>query len=602
MTDKINYGEHLGWELGVDFPIWGNTEVYVKTITGNYLLEGETPKDAYWRVATAVAKRLQKPEMASKFFDYIWKGWLNLASPVLSNTGTERGLPISCFGIDVGDSIDEIGLKNRELMLLAKHGGGVGIGVNMIRPSGAKIRQNGTSDGVVPFIKIYDSAILATNQGSVRRGAASVNIDIEHGDFWEWLEIREPKGDVNRQSLNMHQAVIVSDGFMQKVKDGDKEARKRWAAVLRKRRSTGEPYIVYKGNINRQNPEAYKQNGLKVYMTNICSEITLHTDENHSFVCCLSSVNLAKYDEWKDTDLIYTATWFLDGVLEEFIQRAKYMRGFENSVRSAEKGRALGLGVLGWHSYLQDRGIAFDSLPAQFETRKIFSQIKIESERASRDMAIEMGEPLWCVGTGMRNTHLRAIAPTVSNSKLAGNVSAGIEPWAANLITEQSAKGTFIRKNPTLERVLDKIDKNVKATWDKILEDGGSVQGLPWIEDYMVKSGEYDYTPITMEEWNALGKVEQTDYIPLKDVFKTFKEINQLELVRQAGIRQQYVDQAVSLNLAFPKEATPKFINQVHLEAYDQGIKTLYYMRTESVLRGDIATQAMNPDCLSCDG
>ena len=602
MINKINYGEHLGWELGVDFPIWGNTEVYVKTITGNYLLEGETPKDAYWRVATAVAKRLQKPEMASKFFDYIWKGWLNLASPVLSNTGTERGLPISCFGIDVGDSIDEIGLKNRELMLLAKHGGGVGIGVNMIRPSGAKIRQNGTSDGVVPFIKIYDSAILATNQGSVRRGAASVNIDIEHGDFWEWLEIREPKGDVNRQSLNMHQAVIVSDGFMQKVKDGDKEARKRWAAVLRKRRSTGEPYIVYKGNINRQNPEAYKQNGLKVYMTNICSEITLHTDENHSFVCCLSSVNLAKYDEWKDTDLIYTATWFLDGVLEEFIQRAKYMRGFENSVRSAEKGRALGLGVLGWHSYLQDRGIAFDSLPAQFETRKIFSQIKIESERASRDMAIEMGEPLWCVGTGMRNTHLRAIAPTVSNSKLAGNVSAGIEPWAANLITEQSAKGTFIRKNPTLERVLDKIDKNVKATWDKILEDGGSVQGLPWIEDYMVKSGEYDYTPITMEEWNALGKVEQTDYIPLKDVFKTFKEINQLELVRQAGIRQQYVDQAVSLNLAFPKEATPKFINQVHLEAYDQGIKTLYYMRTESVLRGDIATQAMNPDCLSCDG
>jgi ribonucleoside-diphosphate reductase alpha chain len=602
MTDIKNYGEDYGWELGVDFPMWGNTEVYIKTIAGNYLLQGETPKDAYWRVATTVAKRLNKPEMASKFFDYIWKGWLNLASPVLSNTGTERGLPISCFGIDVGDSIDEIGLKNRELMLLAKHGGGVGIGVNMIRPAGATIKGNGTSDGVVPFIKIYDSAILATNQGSVRRGAASVNIDIEHGDFWEWLEIREPKGDVNRQSLNMHQAVIVSDGFMQKVKDGDKEARKRWAAVLRKRRATGEPYIVYKGNINRANPDAYKQNGLKVYMTNICSEITLHTDENHSFVCCLSSVNLAKYDEWKNTDLIYDATWFLDGVLEEFIQRAKYMRGFENSVRSAEKGRALGLGVLGWHTYLQERAMAFDSLPAQFETRKIFSQIKIESERASRDMAKEMGEPLWCVGTGMRNTHLRAIAPTVSNSKLAGNVSAGIEPWAANLITEQSAKGTFIRKNPTLERILDKLDKNTKATWDKILEDGGSVQGLSWIEDYMAKVGEYDYDPITMKDWNELNDIQKSEYIPLKDVFKTFKEINQLELVRQAGVRQQYVDQAVSLNLAFPKEATPKFINQVHLEAYEQGIKTLYYMRTESVLRGDIATQAMDPDCLSCDG
>lgn len=602
MKEEINYGEQYGWECGVDFPTWGNTDVYMKTINGGYLLQGETPKDAYWRVATSVAKRLQRPEMASKFFDYIWKGWLNLASPVLSNTGTERGLPISCFGIDVGDSIDEIGSKNRELMLLAKHGGGVGIGVNMIRPAGATIRGNGTSDGVVPFIKVYDSAILATNQGAVRRGAASVNIDIEHGDFWEWLEIREPKGDVNRQCLNIHQAVIISDGFMQKVKDGDKEARKRWAAVLRKRRATGEPYIVYKGNINRANPDAYKQNGLKVYMTNICSEITLHTDENHSFVCCLSSVNLAKYDEWKDTDLIYTATWFLDGVLEEFIQRAKYMRGFENSVRSAEKGRALGLGVLGWHSYLQDRGIPFDSLPAQFETRKIFSQIKIESERASRDMATEMGEPLWCVGTGMRNSHLRAIAPTVSNSKLAGNVSPGIEPWAANLITEQSAKGTFIRKNPTLEKVLSKLKKNTKQTWDKILEDGGSVLGLDWINDYMVKVGEYDYKPLKLEKWNELNDIQKSEYVQLGDVFKTFKEINQLELVKQAGVRQQYVDQAVSLNLAFPKEASPKFINQVHLEAYEQGIKTLYYMRTESVLRGDIAAQAIDPTCLSCDG
>jgi len=592
-----NHGEQLGWELGVDFPIWGNTETYVKTVSKGYLLKGETPKDAYWRVATTVAKRLQKPEMASKFFDYIWKGWLNLATPVLSNTGTERGLPISCFGIDVGDSIDEIGTKNRELMLLAKHGGGVGIGVNMIRPAGAKINQNGTSDGVVPFIKIYDSSILATNQGSVRRGAASVNIDIEHGDFWEWLEIREPKGDVNRQSLNMHQSIIVSDGFMQKVKDGDKEARKRWAAVLRKRRATGEPYIVFKGNINRANPDAYKQNGLKVYMTNICSEIALHTDENHSFVCCLSSVNLAKYDEWKDTDLIYTATWFLDGVLEEFIQRAKYMRGFENSVRSAEKGRALGLGVLGWHTYLQERGIIFDSLPAQFETRKIFSQIKIESERASRDMAKEMGEPLWCVGTGMRNTHLRAIAPTVSNSKLAGNVSPGIEPWAANIFTEQTAKGTFIRKNPELEKVFKKIGINNKVTWDKILEDGGSVQDVNELDNWGYVNGKL----LNIKDIPQ-SSIDNKEIDWVKDVFKTFKEINQMELVRQAGVRQQYVDQAVSLNLAFPKEAEPKFINQVHLEAYELGIKTLYYMRTESVLRGDIAARAMDPDCLSCDG
>ena len=400
--------------------------------------------------------------------------------------------------------------------------------------------------------------------------------------------------------------VVVSDSFMSKLEAGDKESRKRWAAVLRKRKSTGEPYIMYKGNVNRANPEAYKQNGLKVYMTNICSEITLHTDENHSFVCCLSSLNLAKYDEWKNTDLVYTSTQFLDGVLSEFISRAKYMRGFENSVRSAEKGRALGLGVLGWHTYLQDRNIPFDSLMAQFETRKIFSQIKIESERASRDMATEYGEPLWCVGTGMRNSHLRAIAPTVSNSKLSGNVSAGIEPWAANVFTEQTAKGTFIRKNPTLEKALSLVKKNNKETWDQILADGGSVQGLDWMDEYFVRIGEKleekAGRPVHFDKMTEMSDMEKSEFIPMKDAYRTFKEINQMELVKQAGLRQQYVDQAVSLNLAFPNEAEPKFINQVHLEAYNQGIKTLYYMRTESVLRGDIAQRAMDPDCLSCDG
>jgi ribonucleoside-diphosphate reductase alpha chain len=425
---KINHGEELGWELDVDFPSWANTEIYVKTISKGYLLEGEKPKDAYWRVASRVAMRLEKPQLATKFFDYIWKGWLNLATPVLSNTGTDRGLPISCFGIDVADSIYDIGNKNLELMLLAKHGGGVGIGINQIRPAGAAITGNGTSDGVVPFAKIYDSTILATNQGSVRRGAASVNLNIEHKDFDEWIEIREPKGDVNRQSLNLHQCAVVGDKFMRKLEQGEPDARRKWGKLLQKRKATGEPYIMYKGNVNKVNPEAYKKNGLKVHMTNICSEITLHTDENHSFVCCLSSVNLSKYNEWRDTDLVYAATWFLDGVLSEFIQKAKNMRGFENSVASAEKGRALGLGVLGWHTYLQQNGIPFEGMEAQFETRKIFSQLKIESERASRDMASEFGEPLWCRESGFRNTHLRAVAPTVSNSKLAGNVSAGIEP------------------------------------------------------------------------------------------------------------------------------------------------------------------------------
>ena len=586
-----NYGEEFGWEVDVDFPSWANTEIYAKTISKGYLLEGETPKDAYWRVATSVARRLGKPQMASKFFDYIWRGWLHLATPVLSNTGTDRGLPISCFGIDVGDSIQEIGQKNLEMMLLAKHGGGVGIGINQIRPAGSVITGNGTSDGVVPFAKIYDSTILATNQGAVRRGAASVNLNIEHNDFDEWIEIREPKGDVNRQCLNLHQCVVVGDKFMRKLEDGDNEARRRWGKVLQKRKATGEPYIMYKGNVNKQNPEAYKQNSLKVFMTNICSEITLYTDESHSFVCCLSSLNLSKYNEWKDTDLVYTSTWFLDGVLEEFIQKAKNMRGFENSVRSAEKGRALGLGVLGWHTYLQQNGIPFDSLTAQFETRRIFSQLKIESERASRDMALEYGEPLWCVGTGMRNTHLRAVAPTVSNSKLSGNVSPGIEPWAANVFTEQTAKGTFIRKNKELEKVLRKVGINNKETWDKILADGGSIQDISELDNWVYCDGK-------------LMDIKDCDkeFDRVKDVFKTFKEVNQLELVRQAGIRQQYIDQSVSLNLAFPSQATPKWLNQVHMEAWKQGVKTLYYTRTESVLRGDIADRAMDENCISCDG
>ena len=562
-----NYAENLGWKIDVDFPSWANTEIYVKTISKGYLLDGEKPKDAYWRVATTVARRLNKPQMATKFFDYIWKGWLNLATPVLSNTGTDRGLPISCFGIDVADSIQDIGTKNLEMMLLAKHGGGVGVGLNMIRPAGSNITQNGTSDGVVPFAKIYDSTILATNQGSVRRGAASVNLNIEHEDFDEWIEIREPKGDVNRQCLNLHQCVVVGDKFMRRLEDGDAEARRRWGKVLQKRKATGEPYVMYKGNVNKANPPMYKDNGLKVFMTNICSEITLHTDESHSFVCCLSSLNLSKYDEWKHTDLIYTATWFLDGVLSEFIQRAKNMRGFENAVRSAEKGRALGLGVLGWHTYLQQKGIPFDSLPAQFETRRIFSQLKIESERASRDMASDLGEPLWCKDSGLRNTHLRAVAPTVSNSKLAGNVSPGIEPWAANVFTEQTAKGTFIRKNRELEKVLRKVGINKKETWDKIMADGGSVQGINELDNWVFCDGK-------LTEKSDEVDTHKCDNV--KDVFKTFKEINQLELVRQAGVRQQYIDQSVSLNLAFQSVATQKLMNQVNMEAWKQGIKNFY--------------------------
>jgi ribonucleoside-diphosphate reductase alpha chain len=550
-------------------------EVSLATISKGYLLPDETPKKAYKRVADAVAKKLDRPDLANKFFKYMWKGWLNLASPVLSNTGTDRGLPISCFGIDTPDSIRGIGLTNAELMRLTSLGGGVGIGLSKVRGRGVKIGtgESGQSEGIVPWAKIYDSTIIATNQGSVRRGAASVNLDINHPDIKEFLQIRRPKGDPNRQCLNLHQCISVDDKFMQRLEHRDPEAMEVWVEILKSRVETGEPYLMFKDNVNNANPPAYVKNNLEVTMTNICSEIALHTDEEHSFVCCLSSLNLTRYEEWKDTDLVETAIYFLDGVLEEFLVKTNGKESMIRSHRSAKKGRALGLGVLGWHTFLQSKGIPFTSIAATSWTNRIFSQIKSQAEAASRKLAEEYGEPVWCKGTGMRNTHLLAIAPTVSNSTISGGVSAGIEPIPANVYTFNSSKGTFIRKNPVLEEYLDKKGHNSEEVWQQILKDRGSIANLP--EDVM-----------PFED---------------KEVFLTFAEINQLALVEQAAIRGKYIDQAQSLNLAFDPGDSPKFINLVHQTAWKLGLKTLYYLRTDSVIRGDIGSRT-SEDCLSCDG
>lgn len=568
---NIDYSK---WEPEKDYPEWMN-EISLATISKGYLLPDETPKKAYRRVADAVAKRLDRPDLANKFYKYMWKGWLNLASPVLSNTGTDRGLPISCFGIDTPDSIRGIGLTNAELMRLTSLGGGVGIGLGRVRGRGAKIGngETGQSEGIVPWAKIYDSTIIATNQGAVRRGAASVNLDINHPDIKEFLQIRRPKGDPNRQCLNLHQCVSVDDKFMQRLEHRDPEAMELWVEILKSRVETGEPYIMFKDNVNNANPPAYVKNNLDVTMTNICSEIALHTDEEHSFVCCLSSLNLTKYDEWKDTDLVETAIYFLDGVLEEFLVKTNGKDSLIRAHRSAKKGRALGLGVLGWHSFLQQKGIPFVSIAATSWTNKIFSQIKNQAEDASRKLAEEYGEPVWCKGTGMRNTHLIAIAPTVSNSTISGGVSAGIEPIPANVYTFNSAKGTFIRKNPVLEQYLEEKGHNTEEVWQQILKDRGSIANLP--EDIM--------------------PVED------KEVFLTFAEINQLGLVEQAAVRQKYIDQAQSLNLAFDPSDSPKFINLVHQTAWKLGLKTLYYLRTDSVINGDIASRT-STDCTSCDG
>jgi ribonucleoside-diphosphate reductase alpha chain len=558
------------WERGKDFPEYMD-EVALSTISKGYLLPGETPRKAYKRVAHAVATRLNRPDLENKFFKYIWNGWIGLASPVLSNTGTDRGLPISCFGIDTPDSIRGIGLTNAELMRLTSYGGGVGISLSRIRGRGAHITGNGKSEGVVPWAKIYDSTIIATNQGSVRRGAASVNLDINHPDINEFLQIRRPKGDPNRQCLNLHQCVVVDDAFMKRLNDRDSEAMTLWLEILKSRVETGEPYIMFKDNINKDNPLAYRMNNLDVSMTNICTEITLHTDEEHSFICCLSSLNLAKYDEWKNTDVVETLVYLLDGIMEEFIQKTNGKDSMIRSHRHAKKGRALGLGVMGWHTFLQQKGLPFNSIASTAWTHTIFSDIKVKAEAASRKLAVEYGEPLWCKGTGMRNTHLIAIAPTVSNSRI-NSCSAGIEPQPANVYVFNGAKGTFIVKNPELEKLLIEKGKNQNKVWDQILADNGSVQNLP--NDIL-----------TEDE---------------KEVFLTFPEINQLGLVQQAAVRQRYIDQTQSLNVAFDPTDSPRWINQVHMEAHKLGIKTLYYLRTDSVIKGDLGSRTV--DCVACDG
>ena len=573
---KINVDTST-WIKGKHYPEWLD-EIGKSIISQGYLLPDEDVFDAFKRVSRAAAKRLKRKDLQPYFYEAMTKNWLCLASPVLSNLGTERGMPISCFGIDTDDSIEGIALANAELMRLSSQGGGVGIGVSRIRGRGKEISGNGVSEGVVPWIKIYDSTILATNQGSVRRGAASVNLHVNHPDIEEFLMVRRPKGDVNRQCLNMHQCVVIDDDFMNKLEEKEPRALRLWGEILKTRLETGEPYIMFEDNVNNANPEAYKKNNLKVSMTNICSEISLYTDPLHSFICCLSSLNLSRWDEWKDykfengMTLPELSCWFLEGVLQEFIDRSKNVKFMENTYRSAVKGRAIGIGVLGWHTFLQEKGIPFAGLQANAYTKMMFEFIEKEALKASADQAKEYGEPEWCKGTGLRHSHHLAIAPTVSNANISGGVSPSIEPLPANVFNLKTAKGTFIKKNPTLEKLLKSKGYNIDSIWDQIAKDKGSVLGLP---DYI----------LTNEE---------------KEIFLTFKEINPYEIIRQNGIRQKHIDQAISLNLTFDPSDSPKYISEVHKLAWREGIKTLYYMRSESILRGDNLQRTS--ECVACEG
>lgn len=551
-------------------PAWMTTEGY-ETLSRGYLLKEETPLQMYKRVAKAAASYYEdSSKWEEKFFDVMWKNWLCLASPVAANMGTDRGLPISCNTIHVGDSIDSIFHKNYELAILSKNGAGVGIYVGDIRARGATINGNGASEGVIPWSKVYDITTVSVNQGSTRRGASALYLPIDHGDIDEFINIRRPTGDVNRRCLNVNQGVCVKDEWMQSMLDGDAKKRLLWQEILKSRVETGEPYLFFTDNVNNANPECYKSNNLDVKTSNICTEIFLHTDPDHTFVCCLSSLNLVRWDEWKDTDTVQVTVRFLDAVLEEYIIKTENRRGLEASRRSAMKGRAIGIGVLGWHTLLQNKMVPFDSFEAMSLNAQIFKNLRAKAEEESKLLASELGEPEWCKGFGRRNTHLIAVAPTVSNSIISGGYSAGIEPLAANIFSQKSAKGTFIRKNPTLERLLEEKGHNTPEIWSSINKEAGSVQHLKFLSS---------------EE---------------KEVFLTAREINQHTIIKQAAQRQKWIDQGQSINLFFAANSDPKYIHDVHLAAWKSGLKTLYYLRTDGVIRGDLASRSEN-ECKACE-
>lgn len=550
-------------------PEWMNEEGY-RILQNGYLLEDETPFQMYMRVANAAASYYKDKKWATKFFNAMWNNWLCPASPVLSNMGTDRGLPISCNSIHVGDSVDSIFNKSHELAMLSKNGAGVGIYLGDVRGRGSSITGNGKSEGIIPWAKVYDSTIISVSQGNTRRGAGAVYTDIRHSDIEEFIQMRRPTGDVNRRCMNLNHGICIDDKWMQEMRDGDKDKRSLWIEILKARVETGEPYLFFTDNVNKKNPECYTQRNLDVKTSNICTEIFLYTDPDHSFVCCLSSLNLVKWEEWKNTDTVEVATRFLDAVIEEYIKKSENVPGLEASRRSAIKGRAIGIGVLGWHTLLQKNMMPFDSFQAMMLNAEIFRTIRIKAEEESSRLALELGEPEWCVGNNRRNTHLLAIAPTVSNSNISGGHSAGIEPIAANIFSIKGAKGTFIRQNSTLKTFLELLQEDTPEVWKSINEHSGSVQHLSFIPE------------------------------DVKKVFLTAREINQYAIIKQAAQRQKWIDQGQSVNLFFGANSDPKYIHGVHLLAWQEGLKSLYYLRTEGVIKGDLASRSLD-ECAACE-
>jgi len=523
-----------------------------------YLKEGTTPEERVREIAEAAENILDKPGFADKFEKYMAAGYYSLASPVWINFGLDNGLPISCFGSYIPDDMANILYTQSEVGMMSKFGGGTSAYFGELRGRGASISDRGSSSGAVHFMQLFQTIVNVISQGSVRRGQFSPYLPIDHPDIDEFLDIGAEGNPIQK----LTHGVCVPDWWMQEMVDGDEQKRATWAKVIERRGQMGYPYIFFTDNVNNNTVDVYKDKDLKIYASNLCTEIMLPSRSDWSFVCDLSSMNVRYYDEWKDTDAVETLTYFLDAVMSEFIQKLEAMRDsgdedkqldfqfMERAYNFATANRALGLGVLGWHSLLQSKMIPLESDEADTLNKEIFETIHDQAYAASAKMADEYGEPAILDGYGRRNTTVMAIAPTTSSAFILGQVSQSIEPMFSNCYVKDIDKAKVTIKNEFLQNVLEEKGENTRETWTSIRDNDGSVQHL-----------------------SCLSEDE-------KAVFRTFAEIEQERLVKQAADRQQYIDQAQSLNLMVPPDMEPKEVNELYLNAWRQGIKTLYYQHS----------------------
>lgn len=529
-----------------------------------YLDEGKQPEDRIREIADNAEQILGIKGFADKFEDYVARGFYSLSTPVWNNFGNKRGLPVSCFNSHISDTMQSILYKVAEVGMMSKLGGGTSGFFGDLRPRGAKISVGGESSGPIHFMELFDKVADVVSQGSARRGSFAAYIPIEHPDIEEFLQIRSEGHSIQNMSIG----VTITDNWMQSMVDGDKDKRKIWAKLIQKRFETGYPYIFFTDTVNNNAPQSYKDKNLKVNSSNLCSEITLFSDENNSFVCVLSSLNLLHWEEIVKTDAIETMVYFLDAVNEEFIRKTANIQFMKSAHNFAKNHRALGMGVLGWHSFLQSKMIPFESMNAKMLNTSIWKTIREKSDAATRQLAEQYGEPPILEGYGRRNVTTLAIAPTTSSSFILGQVSPSIEPLNSNYFVKNLAKGKFTYKNPYLKELLKKYEKNDDDTWKSILIRGGSVQHLEF-----------------------LSKEE-------KDVFKTFGEISQKEIVIQAAQRQKYVDQSQSLNIMVGKDIAPKEVSTLLIEGWQIGIKTFYYQRSANPAQ-ELARNILT--CTSCE-